>query len=175
MLDFREYLLVSEDYVARASDESQPFQRKQSIVIATIFAWTAVEAFVNSMLSDFEAVIERFLLHERAFLEEKKLVLRDSGSSPGTFVLEGKEYRRIEHKIMFLVARFGGGVKQSGLDKGDTLWQRFERFKAARDSLVHPRDPEHEITVEQLESFVLVAKEVIQILANEVWDKPVRF
>ena len=175
MLDFREYLLVSEDFASRAADESQEFQRKQAIVIATVFAWTSIESFVNSMLADFEAVRDRFQMHEVAFLEEKRLVFKDSGVAPGSFALEGKEYRRIEHKILFLVARFGRGVNVSGLRKGDSLWQKFERFKAARDSLVHPRDAEYEITVEQLESFVSVAKEIIQILAKEVWNKPVCF
>ena len=53
-------------------------------------------------------------------------------------MLEGTEYSRLEDKILFLIAKFGGRGGQP-VKRGDTLWQEFQKFKDTRDALVHPK------------------------------------
>ncbi|MBI4640139.1 MAG: DUF4160 domain-containing protein [Candidatus Tectomicrobia bacterium] len=66
-------------------------------------------------------------LHERAFLLEKKVKLVDSGDRIGQFILEGTEYNRIEDKIFFLIAKFGGKGARKG-EKECKYWLDREHF-----------------------------------------------
>ena len=108
MLTFREYLTYAEKHLMLAEDEIEKGKDATWLLIPSIIlAWASIESFVNNILDDFSALPDEiFELHERAFLLEKKLKLVDSGAKIGQFVLEGSEYRRIEDKIFFLVAKF---------------------------------------------------------------------
>lgn len=175
MLDFRSYIENADLYAAEAADEAQEHVRKPLIVVATILSWCAVEAFVNSMLEDFASVEHLFDLHEKGLLLEKKVAFRDTGDEAGKFELEGKDYWKIEHKIMFLVSKFGTGMGSSNLNKGQNLWREFQVFKKARDSIVHPRPDDAELAVEDVEGYIGTAKQVIQSLGLEVWKQEVQF
>ena len=114
MLDFRSFLRNAETFAQKANVEQEEHRQKPLIVVATLLAWCSVEAYVNGILTDFASVASHFELHERALLLERKLVFSDSGAHIGKFVLRGNDYRKTEHKIMFLVTKFGSGMTPSG-------------------------------------------------------------
>lgn len=176
MTDFREYLGYAEAHLMRAQGESEESREVDWLLIpATILAWSAIEAFVNNMLDDFGSLpAEIFELHERALLLEKKIKFLQSGDQIGKFILEGKEFRRLEDKIFFLIAKFS---QQDNLNiKGDSLWQRFEDFKETRDALIHPRrDKEVHLSVKHVESFIETSKALILLISAHVWSKQISF
>ena len=127
------------------------------------------------MLDDFSTLEKQLELHELALLKERKLKFHSNGKNVGQFTLDANEFRRIDEKIYFLVSKFGTGVESSGLEKGDRIWQSFEDFRKARNSVVHPRDTESDITVVQVEAFIATAKDVIRILGKQIWNKTIKF
>ena len=102
-----------------------------------LFSFMALESFINNMMSDFTVLPSGLLTpHERGFLAERIVELADSGENAGKFEVTNRQrYQSLEYKIMFLVARFGGDK----VDKGSTLWQKFQKMKDIRDLLTHPR------------------------------------
>lgn len=175
MLDFRTYLHSAESFANRAAQDHDEFSRKPLIVVATLFAWLSIEAYVNGILMDFASVAGHFELHEKALLQEKKLVFVDTGSEIGKFELRGDDYRKTEHKIMFLITKFGGGMLGSGLDKGQTFWQKFVSFRNARNSIAHPRPSDPEISISEANEYIRIARRIIQILGREIRDEDVAF
>jgi hypothetical protein len=176
MLNFRDYLDFAEKQVMLAEEQlSRSLDANWTLIPATTLAWSAIESFVNNRLDDFALLPEsRLQLHERAFLLEKKIRLVDSGDKLGQFILEGREYNRIENKIFFLIAKFGEPSMK--VKKGDTLWQRFEEFKNTRDALVHPRqEREVVLSVEKARAFIQTSKDVIRFISESIWNKPVEF
>lgn len=175
MLSFRDYLMYAEKQLSIAEDQMADGKDASWLLIpATIMAWSSIESFVNNMLDDFSQLPEGvFELHERAFLQEKKLKLMDRGEKLGQFVLEGTEYHSLEDKIFFLMAKFSKSPKSN---RGDSLWQGFQRFKLARDNLVHPRrGSEQNVSVPEIKQYIQTAKQVIQLLSEQVWKKPIEF
>jgi hypothetical protein len=134
----------------------------------------ALESFINDMMSDF-AVLPAGLLtpHEQGFLAEKVVELADSGLNAGKFEVTNKQrYQILEHKIMFLVARFSGDV----VDKGSTLWQRFQKMKDIRDSLTHPRKTAKHVPLpSDAEEAIGASKDIIQLVSQKVWKKKIQF
>ena len=115
-----------------------------------------------------------FELHERSFLLEQRLKFINEGESIGKFILEGKEYRKLEDKIFFLIAKCSGRDLKNV--KGKNLWQKFEYFKDVRDALVHPRrGKEVNLTKDMVEEFCETSKLVIQLVSKNVWKKDVIF
>jgi hypothetical protein len=171
-LTFRDYLDYSERSLESAQDDDPATQ--WLLIPATILAWSAIESFVNNILDDFSSLDESlFELHERSLLLEQRLKFVNQGENIGQFVLEGKEYRRLDDKIFFLIAKFGGQKKSM---RGESLWQKFELFKDTRDALVHPRrDKEVTITKEMVQNFIETAKSIIQLISRNVWKKGVSF
>ena len=173
MLTYREYL----DYAGRClmNAMSEEPDSIWFLIPSCILAWSAIESFVNNMLDDFASLDPKtFDLHEQSFLWEKRLLFVNHGEKIGQFVLEGKEYRKLEDKIFFLIAKSGGrGLKNV---KGMTLWQQFENFKETRDSLVHPRrNKEIDLKNEMVEDFIETSKQIIQLISRNVWKKEVTF
>lgn len=176
MLDFREFIANAEMYTKYAQDAEANHLVRSHIVVATILAWCGIEAFVNSRLEDFAALPpDIFELHERGLLLEKQIRFIDKGTKAGTFELIGTDYKMLEHKMIFLVAKFGQGIQSSGLGKGQSLWQSFEKFKEARNSIIHPRSNSESMTIEEVEKYVEVAKEIIRVIAQSIWKEDVKF
>ncbi len=167
VLDFRTYLRNAELSLKRARSESKSHLRDPQLAIGTIFAWCAIEAFLNSVQKNFAEISERFEFHEKAFLLEQRIKFVDTGVDAGQFILEGKEYRQIEHKIMFLVARFGHGLSNTELDRGFSLWDSFKKLKRSRDSVVHPRRVEFDLTTDDLDLYIRTAKQVVVSIHEE--------
>lgn len=177
MLNFRDYLSFAEKHLMLAEEQiGSSLDANWVLIPATILAWSAIESFVNNRLDDFGSLPDTVLqLHERAFLLEKRIKLADSGDKTGQFILEGTEYNRIEDKIFFLIAKFGGrGVRKAV--RGDTLWQNFEEFKNIRDALVHPRlEKQVVLDIAMVRKFIDTAKDIIGLVSENVWGKKVEF
>ena len=176
MLTFREYLTYAERHLMLAEDEIEKGKDATWLLIPSIIlAWASIESFVNNILDDFSALPDGiFELHERAFLLEKKLKLVDSGAKIGQFVLEGSEYRRIEDKIFFLVAKFRS--TNSAIKKGDTLWGKFQEFRGIRDNLVHPRKGTSiPLSTEKIADYMDTARSIIRLLSTHVWGQEIDF
>lgn len=173
MLTYREYLDYAERCLINAMSEKP--NSNWFLIPACILAWSAIESFVNNMLDDFASLDPgTFDLHERSFLLEKRLLFVNHGEDIGQFILEGKEYRKLEDKIFFLIAKCGGRDLKNV--KGETLWQQFEYFKEIRDSLVHPRrDKEISLKNEMVEVFIETSKWIIKLISRNVWEKEVTF
>src|SRR5687768_15407626 len=108
-IDFREYIAYAEKHLAMAQDADEGTSLEWLLIPVVILAWAAIESFVNNMLDDFGSLPEdKFQLHERALLLEQKIRFVDKGDKAGGFILEGSEYRRLDNKILFLIAKFGG-------------------------------------------------------------------
>ncbi len=152
---------------------ASPVAKARLYAASLIFSWTALEAFVNDMMADFTALPQDlFALHERAFLEEKPVEFISSGQNAGEFRLSSRQvFRRIDEKIMFLVAKFSETTK---IDKGSSWWQRFEAIRDKRNDLVHPRKGAPvEISEKDARDSLDMAKNVIRAISSAVWGKEV--
>ena len=171
---FRDFLDYARLFHQAAIDNvGLPHTAMRHSSASILFAWIAVEALINDMMADFASLPEdTFSIHERAFLTEQAVEFMRKGNKLGLFVVtERSEYKRLEDKIMFLLARFGGGTV---LDKGSSLWQKFERAKNRRNSIAHPRkDAALDVTPDDASDAIEVAEAIIQVVAMGVWGKKV--
>ncbi len=176
MFDFREYLDYADKYIKFAEKEFVKSPNIEWLLIPSIvLSWIAVESFINNMFADFSALPEDlFELHERALLLEKKLKFIDHGKNIGKFVLDQTEYRKLEEKIFFLIAKFSKKKKKKF--KGDTLWQEFQKFRTIRNEIMHPRKRiELRLTINDTKKYLQTAKDIIKFVSNHVWGKSVDF
>lgn len=173
MISFRDYLGYAEKCLGKVNKDD-PIS-DWFLIPACILAWSSIEAFVNNMLDDFASLDPNmFQLHERSFLLEERLKFINEGENIGNFILEGKEYRKLEDKIFFLIAKCSGPDLKTV--KGENMWQKFEKFKDIRDCLVHPRRGKVvNLTKEMVEEFIETSKHVIQLISKNVWKKEVTF
>lgn len=172
--DFRNYLRYAKKHLTLAESLVERGQDADIYLIpAVILAWSAIESFVNNRCSDLNSLPDdMFEIHERAFLSEKRLTFIDSGAKIGTFTLLGNEYRSLEDKIFFLMAKMGT-QRATGL-KGGTLWARFNDFKNVRDSLVHPKQGGlSELTPDQVSKHISTSKELIEEISLRIWGKKI--
>jgi hypothetical protein len=175
MLSFRDFLNHAELLYEDAKQKSEGRNAHPYIIGSMLNSWMSIESFINNMMQDFTSLPkEMFTIHERGFLEEKQVRFTNKGIKAGTFSLENKEeYRRLDDKILFLIAKFG---KSKTVDKGTHIWQRFEKIKDKRNALSHPkRNREIELTLKDAQEAIEVAKSVIALVAKEVWKKPIKW
>lgn len=172
--DFRDYLAYAKKYLSLAEEAAGRREDSRWLLIPSIvLAWAAIESFVNNRCDDLSSVPqEKFDLHERAFLLERRLRFSDRGAQIGQFVFEGKEYQTLENKIFFLLSKMGAR-KATGLKGGD-LWRRFRKFKDTRDSLLHPkRGKPADLRPQTVRKHVQTAGQLIQEISKRIWKKSV--
>jgi hypothetical protein len=173
-LSFRAFVSCAERLHEQAVEAASQKGAMPHLIGSILTSWISLESFVNNMMQDYAALPEdTFSVHETGFLEERQVQFNRSGKAAGTFtVSKNPEFKRIEDKVLFLVARFGGGM----LDKGGQLWQKFERVKKKRNSLTHyRRDSDIELTTQDSQEAIELAKELIEFLSRKVWNKTVRW
>lgn len=172
MTSYRDYIEYSEKYIQQAKEVEVNID--WLLIPSTILSWSAIESFVNNMLDDFSQVPEEiFQLHERALLLERKIRFIESGENAGKFILKGTEYKKLDDKILFLISKFG---IEKGTIKSNSLWQDFMEFKSIRDNLVHPRRSNNiNLSIDQVEGFLEVAKKVINLVSTKVWKKNIEY
>jgi hypothetical protein len=173
---YREYL----DYAdacyceAEASKNGKGLVRdSRNLTASILFSSIAIEAFVNDMMADFTALSTDILtINELAFLSEREVEFVDSGEDAGTFrISNSKSYKPLENKIMFLLRRFA----KKKICRGQGLLQRLQTIKQLRDKLTHPRKLEEpDFSLADAAEALEVAKEVIGVLARDVWQKKIR-
>ncbi len=176
MASYRDFLDYAEGFYSqakRASELGHAGVMERSLIASVLLSWIAMESFINNMMADFAALPpDMFSLPERALLTEQKLEFMDSGSEAGQFHISDKpEYRRLEDKMLFLVAKFGMGTK---LDKGGHLWQSFEAVREKRNQITHPRKSyDMLLTLADAEDALEVAKAIIKTVSEKVWGKAI--
>lgn len=175
MSEFREYLDHSERFINAAEATTSEDEENALLCASIMFSWIAIESFVNNVSDDFNQVpSDMFPMHERAFLLEKKLRFEDRGSELGKFIIDRNqnEFRRLEEKIFFLIAKFS----QAKNLRGDSLWQTFEKFKDKRNKITHPRrNDEVTLDINETKDFFNVAREIIDLISKNVWKKSIDF
>jgi hypothetical protein len=175
MFSFRDFLEYAERLYEDAQHQYDTKSATPYIIGSILNSWMSIESFINNMMQDFASLPEdMFTTHERAFLEEKQVKFETKGSKAGTFRLEKKEeFRRLEDKILFLIAKFG---ESKTVDKGTHIWQRFEKMRTKRNDLSHPkRHKEIELKLEDAEEAIEVAKSIINLVSSEVWKTPIKW
>lgn len=175
MVDYRELIRFAENQIELA-ENGDSGNANLYVVPAIILSWIAVEAFMNNMLDDFADLPEDiFPLHEVAFMKERRIDFNSEGQNVGTFTINDKrpDYRILEEKISFLLAKFGSAPNY----RGDSLWQKFSRFRQVRNRLVHPRQSSglDMPTIDESKEYVETAQEIIKFVSKHVWSQAVEF
>jgi len=177
-MSFQQYVRDSEalyDQCCDAFKGGNGANGSRCATASVLFSFIAIESFINNMIDDFASLPkDLFTIHEHGLLGESSVQFESSGEKAGQFVLTNRrEYKRLEDKILFLIAKFGGGA---AVDKGSNLWQKFERAKQLRDRLTHPRkDETPSPTMEDTKEVLETAKEIIQMVSAKVWGSKVTF
>jgi hypothetical protein len=175
MFSFRDFLDYAERLYNDATEIGGNRNANAYIIGSILNSWMAVESFINNMMHDFASLPkDMFTIHERGFLEEKQVRFANKGENAGTFHIENREeFRRLEDKILFLIAKFG---TTKTIKKGATIWQRFEEIKEKRNYLSHPRrTKEIDLSLKDAQEAIDVAKSVITFVSREVWGKSIKW
>jgi hypothetical protein len=175
MFTFREFLEYANRLYEDAKDKGEGPASIPYVIGSILNSWMSIESFINNMMQDYASLPESmFTIHERGFLEEKQVRFISRGHNAGRFCLGNKEeFRRLEDKIFFLIARFG---KRRNVNKGSLIWQQFEKMKDKRNMLSHPkRNRKIELTLKDAEEAIDVAKNVISLVSKEVWKKHIKW
>jgi hypothetical protein len=173
-LNFQDFLSWAERFFDEATTEpvaSNTKVARRYLAASLVFSGVAVEAFVNDMMMDFASLpAGMFTIHEQGFLEERAVEFVSAGAQMGRFRLTSRQdYRGLDQKIMFLVAKFG---KNTSIDKGSGWWPKFESTKKKRNKVVHPRkDDPVVITSSDAADALEVSKEIIKVVSKAVWGK----
>jgi hypothetical protein len=173
-LSFRTFLSSADKLHNEALAEANHARAMPYLIGSILTSWISLESFVNNMMQDYLALPEQtFSVHERAFLEEKQVQFIRSGKSAGKFSIgPNVEFKRIEDKVLFLIAKFGGGE----LDKGGRLWQKFEKVKKKRNTLTHyRRGSDIELTTQDSQEAMELAREMVELLSRKVWKKDLKW
>ncbi|MGA2176975.1 MAG: hypothetical protein ABSH38_18525 [Verrucomicrobiota bacterium] len=137
---FEEYLQDASAFIEIAQDltdkPDKRFARRYYRASAFCLAG-AIESFVNYVADSF-AQAEKLPVHEIAFLNDKKF------SPEKGELVQKPEFHRLEDKLKILLKRF---VPHFDFQSGMWLW--FMELKDLRDSLIHPRQMEDEMTLTQ--------------------------
>lgn len=169
-LSFRTFVSFAEKLHDQAVSAESRAAAMPYVIGSILTSWIAVESFVNNMMQDYAVLpAGMFSIHERGFLQEKQVQFIRAGKDAGCFsISESPEFKRVEDKILFLIAKVGRG----NVDKGAHLWQQFEKVKKKRNALVHYRKGyEIELTVGDSQEAIEMGRELIEFLSKKVWKQ----
>jgi hypothetical protein len=168
---FEDYLQDAYDFYqtaqnAAAAKNDRVARRYYRAVV--FYASGAIEAFVNYIADSF-AKAGSLSPHEIAFLNDKRF---DFSTNKFT-VIERTEYHRVEDKLKFLIRKF-----EPTFDFKSTSWSRIMAFKKFRDSLVHPRQSEDELSIAEykrkLQTGIGGIIEIMNSVSKGIFKKPLR-
>jgi hypothetical protein len=161
--DSNKFLLMAEDHVAVNN-----LREARSYYRASIFyAASALEAFVNYIADTF-AKGQSLSKHEIAFLNDKIILFNIEKG-----LVEKIDFHRLDDKIRLLMYKF-----VPDHDFNSATWSHFMQFKAFRDSLVHPRSSEDNITISDYDRKSKVGLSamisIMNVLSTGIFNRPLR-
>lgn len=167
---FEEYLEDSYEFFVTGENllrEGKDREARRYFRASVFYASGAIEAFVN-YLADAFSKAESLTPHETSYLNDKALVF-----SPEKGVFERTEYHRLEDKLRLLIRKF-----VLSFDFQSKTWIKFMELKDLRDSLVHPRQIDDEMTTSDYRSRVRAGlKAIIELMdciSRGMFKKPLR-
>lgn len=168
---FEHYLEDSAELYNIANNEKNENNEREArrYYRASIFyAASALEAFLNYIIESFSlsgALSEM----EIAFLKDKKYIFSNSERN----IIEQTEYHRLDDKIKFLVNRFN-----IDYDFKSSSWSRYNEFKILRDDLIHPKNDEDNITLDNYYKIIKLGIgaiiDIMNTLSFGLYKKPLR-
>ncbi len=167
---FEEYLQDSHIFLSIAEEaykKSNERQAKRYYRASVFYSAGAIEAFVNYIADSF-AKAKSLTDHEIAFLNDRRLVFSvDRGLSERT------EYHSIDDKLRLLLSKF-----VPDFDFNIATWSSFMRFKQFRDLLVHPRQTDDNIEMEEYHTKVQAGLssiiELMNCISKGIYKQPLR-
>lgn len=166
---FEDYIEDAYFFATAAGRQSTEREQQRFYRASVFYAASALEAFVNYIADTFAAgdVLEPF---DRAFLLDRKFGLRG-----GEFtILETTEFHRIDDKLRLLLHKF---CPSFDLSK-EASWSQFNELKDLRDSIVHPRHEEDDVTAAdyrtRLSTGLGAVLKLIDCLCQGIFKRPLR-
>ena len=134
---FEDYLIDSYSFYEKAETCADERESKKYYRASIFYALSSMESFANYLadtfnkggsLSEFEIA---FLLDKRLFFNADKIEVEDR-----------IEFHRIEDKLKIFIKKFVTNFDFTCRD-----WSHFNEFKKFRDRLVHPRESEDNLSL----------------------------
>lgn len=141
---FEDYLKDSKYFYEKAESHQGDEELAKRYYRASVFcAASALEAFVNFAGNTIETagILDQ---NEVAYINDKVL---EVVPSKGTTEPKAK-FNSIEGKLKFLINRLKVDIK---IDR-DSRWSDFKDFKKLRDRLVHPKEENDEVSIQEYSS-----------------------
>lgn len=135
--------------------------KKAYLHASLLISISSLEAFINGIASDFRNA-SGLSLYEKAFLEEKKIILKDGEFS----ITEQLKMSRLIERIEFLFKKFD----KVRIDKRSKWWQNLKEGISLRNKIVHPKEY-HEIQEKQIEATLTAVIECINKLFLAIYKK----
>lgn len=146
--------------LAKEHEGKDPVAARRYVRASIVTAFAALEALVNTLLVILEEA-DDLELHERAFIQERRVELAESGY----FEIRGQHFRSLEQKIRFLYWR----IKGKSIPKGSAAWRALHDATELRNRLVHPRPrqvPYSTLTVATAKSCLIAAVKLAEMLGG---------
>ncbi len=150
-----------EEFFEISKENRDLIARKAYLHASLLLSISSLEAFVNGIAIDFKNV-SGLSLHEKAFLEEKQIMLKN-----GDFLITNQlKMSRLTDRIEFLFIKFNKAL----LNKRSKWWQNLKAGIALRNNMVHPKEY-HDIKDQQIEATLLAVIECINNLFRAIYKK----
>jgi hypothetical protein len=133
---------------------------KHQVTVVLLLGFSALEAHVNAMCSEF-AISKHLSLHERALLLEQDVRLDD-----GEFKSFGLKMYRLEDRIGFLHKRFSG----KPLNRKSPWWGALGTATDIRNKLTHPKGVQ-KLTVDAVKSAIRAIIDTIDAIYLAIYKK----
>jgi len=169
---FEEYLQDAHELLYSGNDaanKSKEREAKRYFRAAVFYTASAMEAFLNYIGDSFNKA-ETLSSHERAFLNDYQLVFDPMKGS----VITQTRYYGCDDKLKFLIHKF---TPKYNIGKSKA-WTNFIEFKGFRDSLIHPRQVDDEIEIneyrEKLQMGMFGTITLMNDISKGVFKRPLR-
>lgn len=167
---FEDYLQDSYEFLTMGeglSKEAKDREARRYYRASVFYAASAIEAFVNYIADSF-AQANKIPILEIDFLNDRVTIF---SISKGKTIRVA--YHKIDDKLRVLLARMC-----PTFDFKSLTWNRFMEFKKFRDSLVHPRQVDDEINLNEYQAKISSGLksiiELMNLISKGMFRKPLR-
>ena len=148
--------IASEKYKIDQNNNVVPYLRASLLI-----SFSSLEAIVFGVSDDF-VDSTALSLHEKAFLDEKEIILKN-----GDFEISDRlKMTRLTDRIEFLMQKF----KPNSLNKNDAWWPQLNEGIRKRNSIVHPRENE-KLTIENVRIYIYAIIQCIDAIYRAVYGR----